>query len=318
VRREDKYKKQTIRDYERLRRQLLSAMASFYDSKPTTSQQLKVPNAILNYELYPSTPSPSKPLLLLIHGGNGGLDYWRPVATSTDLSSHVNICIYDRRGFSRSPLTGPQDYVGYPRIYTDADDASALIKHLSPDGSGIILGNSSGAVVALTVLERHAGVVRTCIAHEAPLTTLLPDYEVWLRKQKEIYDVYRAQGHIAAMAHFNTMVQAHNDRGWATGADPTENPFYAGNILYWFEREFQDLQNHQFDLEKLARVREKLVLVNGEETATDSPQYRCNVEMGRQLGLEVRMFASGHIPHQADPPRFAIDVVNCLRDRNEL
>jgi pimeloyl-ACP methyl ester carboxylesterase len=294
-------------------------MASFYDQKTTNvPSTLKVPNAILNYELYPSIRSPSKPLLLLIHGGNGGLDYWRPLAATSSLSSHVNICIYDRRGFSRSPLTGPQNYVGYPRIYTDADDAKALIQHLSPDGTGIVLGNSSGAVVALTVLELHPEVVKTCISHEAPLTTLLPDHEDWLHKQKEIYDVYRAQGHVAAMSVFNKMVKAHDDPGWATGADPTKNPYYMGNVLYWFEREVQDLMDHQFGLEKLEKVKEKLVLVNGDETAVDAPQYRCNVEIGKRVGLDVTMFGGGHIAHQAEPERYAKDVVGCLSKRGDL
>ena len=51
-------------------------MAALHEQLPKESHSLKVHNAVLNYELYPNTPNPSKPWLILIHGGNGTLDYW--------------------------------------------------------------------------------------------------------------------------------------------------------------------------------------------------------------------------------------------------
>ncbi|PVH99193.1 alpha/beta-hydrolase [Periconia macrospinosa] len=277
---------------------------------------LSVSHAQIYYELYPSSPAPHLPLLLLIHGGNGGLDVFRPVAAV--LETHFRVCIYDRRGFSRSPITGPQDYrSGEARLNTDADDARALIEHLNqhtsntddakPLPGAVVLGNSSGAIVALHVLTRHPDVVTTLVAHEPPVTTLLPDREAWAARQQVIYDIYRQHGHVAAMGEFRKMVHADSDPGFVT-TGTEENPYFVGNIIYWFEREVLPYVHSELKLDALEKAKNKLVLVNGKETHVETPQYLCNVELGKRLGLEVKMFEGGHLAFKVDPEVFAKDL----------
>src|SRR5579859_2010991 len=100
---------------------------------------LKVPGAQLYYEV-----TGSGPLLILIPGASGTGESFRPLAR--ELIARYQVVTYDRRGFSRSHLDGPQDYEH--RLATDADDARCLIESLS-DQSAIVFGNSSGALVAL-------------------------------------------------------------------------------------------------------------------------------------------------------------------------
>ncbi len=276
---------------------------------------LDVPNARLYYELYPTTPNPSNPLLLLIHGGNGTLDYWHGLAAQEVLTSRFNICLYDRRGFSRSPLTGPQNYRDCARLDTDADDAAELIKALSSDRerpTAAVVGNSSGAAVALLLLQRHPEVVTTLVAHEPPAITYLPDAEDWVRRQQEVYDVYREQGHVPAMAVFNRLVGAADDPSWGTGAEWRENPYFMGNITYWFEREVMLIAMLKFDLEKLGRAREKLVMAIGKESPVEAPQRICGVELVKQLGMEVTWFEGWHIAHESEPEKYAEDLLKCL------
>src|SRR5437660_3457064 len=83
---------------------------------------LKVPGAQLSYEV-----NGDGPLLILIPGARGEGEVFRPLAHA--LAAQYQVVTYDRRGFSRSELDGPQDY-DY-RLDTDADDVRRLIEHLT-------------------------------------------------------------------------------------------------------------------------------------------------------------------------------------------
>jgi pimeloyl-ACP methyl ester carboxylesterase len=73
--------------------------------------------------------------------------------------------IFDRRGFTRSPLLAPVE--GHARIAADADDARRLIAHLG-GGPAHVFGSSSGAIVVLELVARHPEAVATAVAHEPP------------------------------------------------------------------------------------------------------------------------------------------------------
>src|SRR6266542_2165808 len=128
---------------------------------------LNVPGAKLNYEV-----SGHGPLLILIPGAAGTGEVFRPLIGP--LAERYQVVTYDRRGFSRSELDGPQDYDH--RLDTDAEDVRRLIEQLtdkrstpqsgSVDKPAIVFGNSSGATVALEVLIRYPQWVDT-----APLTS---------------------------------------------------------------------------------------------------------------------------------------------------
>ena len=83
---------------------------------------LEVPGARLYYEIHGSGP-----LMLMVPGSNGEADVFKMV--TEHLVAHYTVVTYDRRGFSRSHLAGPQDYDR--RLATDADDVRRLIEHLS-------------------------------------------------------------------------------------------------------------------------------------------------------------------------------------------
>jgi acetyltransferase/esterase len=272
---------------------------------------LNVPNADLYYETFPATPSPENSLLILVHGGNGTGDVFKGLATT--LQNRWNVCAYDRRGFTRSLLTGPQNYIGDARLDTDADDVRALKEHLCPERPAAVLGTSSGAVVALHVLERHPAAVSAVVAHETPAFMHLPNREQWLEKQRAIYKLYREQGHVAAMSKFAELTYAKADRSWPDGTDLAPNPYAMGNLMYWFEREFNGFVGHEFNLEVLRNVKEKLVLVNGRGTHTEAPQYLCNMGLSETLGVDLTMFEGGHMGYQSDPAQFAKELMNVLR-----
>jgi acetyltransferase/esterase len=129
---------------------------------------LKVPGAQVSYCM-----NGSGPLLILIPGASGTGESFRPL--ERQLISHYQVVTYDRRGFSRSTLDGPQDYTN--RLTTDADDVRRLIEHVT-DQPAIAFGSSSGAIVTLEVLSRFPEHVQLVVAHEPPAATLLPQEKI--------------------------------------------------------------------------------------------------------------------------------------------
>ncbi|EJU06416.1 alpha/beta-hydrolase [Dacryopinax primogenitus] len=100
---------------------------------------LDVPGASLSYETHGSGP-----LIVFIPGGQGTGDVYHPIATA--LAAKYTSVTYDRRGFSASILTS--------------------------DGTAVVFGSSSGAIVALFLLLSYPESIRTVIPHEPPAIDL--------------------------------------------------------------------------------------------------------------------------------------------------
>jgi len=96
---------------------------------------LNVPGTKLYYEI-----SGQGPLLIMIPGAAGTGEVFRPL--TGPLAERYQVVTYDRRGFSRSKLDGPQDYDH--RLDTDADDVRRLVEQLI----------DKPAIVLATALER--------------------------------------------------------------------------------------------------------------------------------------------------------------------
>src|SRR5918912_1415534 len=161
---------------------------------------------VLGARLYYETHG-SGPLMLMVAGANGEADIFKTV--TQHLAAHYTVVTYDRRGFSRSKLDGPQD--DDRRLETDADDVRRLIEHVS-DGPAIIFGASSGGVVVLEVLTHHPSVVRTLVPFEPAAVRQLPDGQKWVDFFVGVYDLYRHSGIEPALKTFREHVFAESDR----------------------------------------------------------------------------------------------------------
>ncbi|RMY37635.1 hypothetical protein D0866_03133 [Hortaea werneckii] len=268
---------------------------------------LDVANATLYYETLGTGP-----LLLCISGANGSCDIWKPL--SMQLRKHFTICSYDRRGFSRSVLTGAQDYDH--RLQTDADDAAALIQHLSGDDEpATVLGNSSGAVVGLELLIRHPETVRNLLCHEPPLASLLEDCETIRIEHREIYNLYRKQGIAPAALRFAESIKAGPEtQGLLRSMDPKAGPYNFANSMYWFERELGIYAVSTLDMEALRKESRKLILINGEDSDPEALQYRPNVKMAGMFGGEVQIVPGGHVGFALKAKAFAEGIYALLRE----
>jgi pimeloyl-ACP methyl ester carboxylesterase len=218
------------------------------------------------------------------------------------LSTHYTVATYDRRGFSRSHLTGTQDEAR--RLETDADDARRLIAHLS-DEPAIVFGSSSGGIVALEVLTRHPSVVRTLIAFEPPAMRLLPDGQQWVDFFFQVYDIYRKAGIEPALARFREHAFAVSDRQIMAQATTRKDPkTWRADTTYWLERELRHYPAVALDRAALTAHTDQVVPAVGEESR-GYPCYEVTVALGTQLGRNVLELPGGHVGYVAHPAEFA-------------
>jgi acetyltransferase/esterase len=256
---------------------------------------LEVPDAELCYETRGRGP-----LLVMIPGAFGAGAAFAAVAEP--LAAHHTVLTYDRRGFSRSRLTGPQE--GEHRLETDADDARRLIEHVG-GGPAIVFGASSGGIVALALLARHPSVVRTLVPFEPPAMRLVPDGERWVEFFFTVYDVYRHSGMEPALALFRERTFASIDRQVMSHArDPRRAEELRANATYWFEHELRQYPAVALDLAALTVSAERILPAVGRESAG----YPCSAatkELGKRLGREVIELPGGHVGFLEQPAAFA-------------
>lgn len=165
-------------------------------SKPIT-HTLDVPGAVLTYDVYrPAAPSPHPPLFVF---GSP-----MPASGFAQLVEHLDdrtVITYDPRGAERSRLTPD----GRVTAEAHADDMHRVVE---ATGLGPVdaFGSSGGGAFALAWLVDHPDDVRTLVAHEPPLVTMLEDRDVALRVQDDIVETYQRAGFGPAMAKFIQLV----------------------------------------------------------------------------------------------------------------
>jgi pimeloyl-ACP methyl ester carboxylesterase len=274
-------------------------MAQTYPQRKIQTSILEVPGARLYYETHGGGP-----VMLMVPGATGTADSFRRV--TEHLAAHYTVVLYDRRGFSRSQLDGPQDYSH--RLETDADDVRRLIEHLS-DGPATVFGSSSGGVVGLKVLTHHPSVVRTLVPHEPPAVRLLRDGQKWVDFFFRVYDLYRQSGIEPALKKFREQAFAESDRQHMAAAP--KNEYTLANATYWFEHELRQYPAANLNLDALKAHADRIVPMAGRESR-GYPCYEVNVELGKKLGRNLIELTGGHIGFLTQPAEFAREAVHAL------
>ena len=117
------------------------------------------------------------------------------------LASHFpdrTVVTYDPRGVERSVKADPATQ-STPEQH--ADDLHRIIAELG-GGPVDLFASSGGAVNALALVAAHPEQVRTLVAHEPPLASILPDREGAMAATQAIADTYQRSGFGPAMAQF--------------------------------------------------------------------------------------------------------------------
>ena len=157
------------------------------------SQTLEVPGAILTYDVRRNDAG-TDPVLFMIASPMGAAGFGTLATHFTDRT----VVTYDPRGSERSTRT---DGTTQNTIEEHANDLHRLIAAI--DARPVdLFASSGGAVNALALVTEHPEQVRTLVAHEPPLITVLPDRDRALAATRDMYETYQRSGLGAGMAKF--------------------------------------------------------------------------------------------------------------------
>ncbi|KAI9734264.1 MAG: hypothetical protein M1834_002368 [Cirrosporium novae-zelandiae] len=272
---------------------------------------LKVPGATLHYETFGTGP-----ILLLVPGADGRGSVFHN--TAKYLASHFTVICWDRRGFSKSFLVGPQDFSN--RLSTDADDAELLIRHLSREPAAVF-GNSSGAIVAQSLLARHPDCVKAVVVHEPPCLSVLLEQPrtQGTELMQHIYDTYRARGPEAAMEVFTSRLSEGDDDGAMMRhcMDATRGDEIRANMLFWFEFELRQYTGAAVDMAGIEMEKEKYIPAAGIDSGEGGPVVSPIATIAGRLGKKVVRIPGGHVGFMTQPEEFAHGLWEMLKGRFE-
>ena len=143
------------------------------------------------------------------------------------LASHFpdrTVITYDPRGAERSTKADPASE-STPQQH--ADDIHRVIEAVGL-GPVDLFASSGGAVNALALVAAHPEDVRTLVAHEPPLASVLPDAENAKAAVRAIARSYRDGGFGKGMAHFIAVVGYQGEFPDGFGDQPGPDPAMFG------------------------------------------------------------------------------------------
>jgi pimeloyl-ACP methyl ester carboxylesterase len=275
---------------------------------------LDLPGATLTYDVWEACSETTGPVLLMIGSPMDASGF-------TTLAGHFSertVVTYDPRGVGRSSRA---DGVTGATPDEHAEDLHRLIGGLDP-GPVDIFASSGGAVNALALVSRHREQVRTLVAHEPPLATVLPDRAEALAVSKDIHETYERDGLGPAMAKFIAFTSvrgptppdfSHHAPSPADMGLPTEDdgrrdhPLLGPHMIY--------VTRYEPDLDSLRGASTRIVVAVGAESEGTFPS-RAALAVAQRLGTEPVIFPSHHggFGPQGDPEAFAATLRRVLTD----
>ena len=248
-------------------------------------------------------------VLLILPGGDGDAD--ASEALADQLAAHYTVVTYDRRGQSRSPIGDSGSPVD---LAVHAEDAARLLAALSEEPA-LVFGTSLGAVLGLELLVRHPGRVRRLVAHEAPVTDLLPagERESAARAQEEIEAIHRRDGVAAAMRQFLLLGGVDLTDREPDLQIPAPRPERMANLEFFLTHDAPAVRLYRLDRTALTALADRVVPAVG-ENSTGTLANRCTQALAGMLGSPARTLPGGHSGAVLRPRAFAARLHDLLNE----
>lgn len=146
--------------------------------------------------------------VLGIHGTPGSAVFWEEPASR--LAAVGRCIVYDRRGFHRS---APPDPVDRLDLADHVEDAAALIEALAARPA-IVIGRSTGGLIALELAVRHPNAVLALVLLEPAVVTVDDDARAWAERLRGA--VLAASAQDATRASRAVFDEALGPEAWAS------------------------------------------------------------------------------------------------------
>jgi pimeloyl-ACP methyl ester carboxylesterase len=256
-----------------------------------TTRTLGALGATVTYDVR-HNPDSSEPPLMLIGWPMAAAGFGTLAGHFTDRT----VVTYDPRGVERSTKSEPTS----PSMPDqEADDLHRVIEAVGL-GPVDLFASSGGAVNALALVANHPEDVRTLVAHEPPLASMIPDREAAMALTQAINDTYQRSGLGPAMAQF---IVAVSHRGPITAdlvAQPAPDPAMFGlpteddgTRTDALLQNITAVTHYEPDFDALGAASTRIVLAAGAESDGEMA-HRGAVAVAERLGLEPVIFPSGH------------------------
>ena len=181
---------------------------------------------------------------------------------------------------------------------------------------------------ALALVAKHPEQVRTLVAHEPPLASILPDREGALAVCRAIHDTYQRSGFGAGMAQFIAVVSHRGPMTPDFASQPAPDPAMFGmpteddgnRTDALLGQNIVSCTHFEPDFEALRAASTRIVMAAGAESK-DQMAYRGAFAVAERLGTEPVIFPSGHggflggeYGQTGDPDAFAVKLREVLDD----
>jgi pimeloyl-ACP methyl ester carboxylesterase len=245
--------------------------------------------------------------LLLVHGSWVDHTTWDAVVPGLNSSFRVVTC--DLRGHGQSRLDPPDG----GNVHDDVDDLFALIADLDL-GPVNVVGNSSGACIALRLASEHPAQVRRALAHEPPCIGYLADDP----ENKPLLDAFgetigAVMQQIGAGDHRGAAERFFDDivgEPWASLPIAMQDMIAAHAVA--FGGQMQDPDAIALDPEAMRSVTCPTLLSEGGQSPR--PLILAVDELAKVLpAAQRRVIAeSGHIPHVTHPDAYVDTILDFI------
>ena len=259
-------------------------------TEPTT-RTISAPGATLTYDVRPGSGHDQPPLFLI--GSPMGASGFGALA------SHFperTIVTYDPRGAERSTKDDPASESNPDQ---HADDLHRIIAEVG--GPVDLFASSGGAVNALALVAKHPEDVRTLIAHEPPLASILPDAENARAAVRAIQSSYQTGGFGAGMAHFMAITSHRGPFPDDVASQPAPDPAQFGMPVeddgnrtdVMLVQNIIGTTHYEPDFEALRRASTRIVIAAGAESEGEMAN-RGGHAAAERLGQQPVIFPSHH------------------------
>jgi pimeloyl-ACP methyl ester carboxylesterase len=256
----------------------------------STTRTLEAPGAVVTYDVRPGTGG-DVPLFLI--GSPMG------AAGFASLASHFpdrTIITYDPRGAERSTKADPSTESNPDQ---HADDLHRIIQEVG--GPVDLFASSGGAVNALALVAKHPEDVRTLIAHEPPLASVLPDAKNAKGAVRAIGETYQQGGFGAGMAHFMAITSHRGSFPDDIAEQPAPDPSMFGmpteddgsRTDVMLAQNLVNTTHYEPDFDALGAASTRIVLAAGAESEGEMANRGAHA-VAERLGTEPVIFPSHH------------------------
>ncbi len=269
-------------------------------------------------DLYYEVRGQGPPLLLIAPAGGDG---WQYAFVAEILADEYKVITYDRRANARSTMHVPQNF----EISQQSRDAVAVLRAVG-EPSAFVLGNSSGAVIALDMAKTQPQAVRAVVAHEPPIPRLHPQAKKWQRFFARVYlTAFRFGSSLAALRFFlgvglpvrqliraTREVNRHRERSserYISAQDATD---------FLVKQELLPVTNYLPDVELIKTNGVRVFMAAGKWSLEKKRWYAQTAQiLAEQLGCEVVTFPGHHGSFMDMPVEWAATLRRVLHQAAE-